>query len=146
MHPLSESTTAARTVTRPKSKLTRLWETTAARGGNLTTFPAVAKVLELTPARVTQMFGAGQETTGTVIQAATLGRLVAIFAADGVHCEVSWLYLEFTDFASRLETANPVAPDARASPAAERPSAVWERMEATALPGLVELRLHPPRP
>ncbi len=44
---------AGRVVTRPYSKLTRLCELAAARGGTLTTFAAVAKAIELTPGRVT---------------------------------------------------------------------------------------------
>lgn len=146
MSPPPPSITETRTVSSPHRKLIRLCETAAARGGDLTTFTAVAKLLELTPARVTQLFGIGQEAKRTVIQAGTLGRLVAIFAADGVCCELAWLYLDFADFAARLEKANPVASGPRHPTAAEAPSAVWERTEATALPGLVELRLHPPRP
>src|SRR4051794_34042999 len=91
-----------RTITRPFSKLNRLCAESAARGGTLTTFAAVANALALSRARVTQMFGHGQEHRGTVVKADTLGRLVAAFIVDGVPCQVEWLYSSFEEFASYL--------------------------------------------
>jgi hypothetical protein len=146
MEMLPRSTTAARTITRPNSKLTRLCEIAAARGGTLTTFAAAARALDLTPGRVTQMFGIGEEKNGKIIEPKTVGRLVAVFADDGLRCEVDWLYLEFDDFAARLARANRAAPAPHASAIFDAPADDWEFTEATVLRGLVELRLHPPRP
>src|SRR5690349_8351520 len=115
-------TTAGRTITRPHSKLNRLCELAAARGGDLTTFAAVAKALELTPGRVTQMFGHGEEKLGKIIEPKTVGRLAAVFAHDGVRCEVDWLYVEFEDFASRLAKANPTSPAHRPSVYSDAPA------------------------
>ena len=124
-----------RTVTRPNSKLIRLCEVAAERGGELTTFVAVAKAIGLTAARVTQIFGGTQDRTGSIVKPETLGLLAAAFTQDGVRCEVAWLYLPFDTFAQRLTGAS-------ASPRAGD----WERTEETILPDLAEFRLDPPRP
>ena len=47
----------AEMVERPYSKLTRLCEVAASRGGALKSFAAVARAIELSPGRVTQLFG-----------------------------------------------------------------------------------------
>jgi hypothetical protein len=91
----------ARRISRPHSKLNRLCEAAASCGGFLTTFAEVAKALGLTPSRVTQMFGYGQETAGTVVRAETVGRIVGAFTGDGVPCEIDWLYQEFDVFPRR---------------------------------------------
>jgi hypothetical protein len=68
----------------------------------------------------------------------TVGLIVAAFRADGVPCEIDWLYLELDDFKTRL-AAPPASKTDPASPD-------WELRETTVLPDLVELRLHPPQP
>jgi hypothetical protein len=143
---LPRPNTATRTISRPHSKLTRLCEVAAANGGPLTTFAAVAKALELSPSRVTQMFGHGEEVDGKNIKPETAGRLVAIFITAGVRCEVDWLYLDFDAFATRLANANPAAPAQHDKAISDGPAAGWTFTEDTVLPGLVELCLHPPRP
>ena len=146
MELLPRQNTATRTIPRPHSKLNRLCEVAAFRGGTLTTFAAVARALELTPGRITQMFGHGEEAIGRNIKPETVGRLAAAFTHDGVRCEVDWLYLDFNDFAARLAKANSSAPSPHDTSLADAPAAGWAFTEATAVPGLVELRLHPPRP
>lgn len=142
----SQSTplTERRMVPRPYSKLTRLCETAAARGGNLTTFAAVAKALGLTPGRVTQIFGSSQDVNGIIIQPDTLGGLVRVFAADGVRCEIVWLYQSFNGFAAEVARANPVTagPDGRSVPNVQ--TGDWRLTQDTILPDLVELHLDPP--
>ena len=133
-------------ITRPYSKLCRLCELAAACGGALSTFAAVARAIGLTPGRVTQVFGQGEEIKGgSIVRPETLGRIVAAFAEDGVRCEVDWLHLDFGDCAARLAKANPSGPAPHSSTAPDTPAAGWTFTEATALPGLIELRLHPPR-
>jgi hypothetical protein len=135
------SLTDNRKITRPYSKLTRLCAEAAARGGELTTFSAVAKAIGVTPGRVTQMFGYGLEAEGVVIKAETVGLIVAAFRGDGAPCEIDWFYLGHDDFATRVATAG-VRPSSSSEPLAGD----WELREATVLVDLVELRLHPPRP
>jgi len=141
-----KSLTDSRTISRPNSKLTRLCEFAAARDGKLSTFGAVAKALELSSGRITQMFGHGEEMNGISIEPRTLGRLVAAFTNDGVCCEVDWLHLEFDDFAVCLAKANSSTPSPDGTLSADASPAGWRLAETTVLPGLVELRLHPPRP
>jgi hypothetical protein len=124
-----------RTVPSPHRKLIRLCQLAATSGGTLTTFAAVAKAIGVTPGRITQLFGQDAEQEGSNILPTTLDKLAAAFIRDGVRCEADWLYLDHGDFAARLAKAN----------IADGPTEVWERTEATALPGLVELRMHPPR-
>jgi hypothetical protein len=92
------------------------------------------------------MFGHSEEKLGKVIELKTVGRLAAVFTHDGVRCEGDWLCLEFEDFAARLAQANPTSSAPRASVFSCAPATDWKLSEATALPGLVELRLHAPRP
>ena len=136
---MQPSLTAERTISRPFSKLNRLCAEAKARGGMMTTFAAVAKAIELTPGRVTQLFGHGQEAEGVVVKAATVWALVGAFKRDGVPCEIDWLYLQLDEFTLRLASAAPTG-------VAESVAADWELREHTVLPDLVELRLHPPRP
>src|SRR3954452_1945460 len=77
-----------RNVTKPFSKLNRLCREAGKRGGKLTTFKAVAEALGISAGRITQMFGYGQESKGTVLNSKTVGRLVGAFRADGVPCEI----------------------------------------------------------
>jgi hypothetical protein len=136
----------ARRITRPYSKLSRLCEQAAARGGTVTTFAAVAKAIGLTPGRVTQVFGYAQEAEGSLVRPGMLGRIAEAFVRDGVHCEVDWLHLHFDEFAARAAEANASARPRQVSDRSDAPAGGWAFTEATALPGLVELRLHPPRP
>jgi hypothetical protein len=76
----------------------------------------------------------------------TLGRLATNFTRDDVQRVVEWLCLKFDDFGPRLTRANRAAPTPRASPASDAPDAGWQSPEGTLLPGLVEPRLHSPRP
>ena len=132
---------------RPYSKLTRLCEVAASRGGALKSFVAVARAIELSPGRVTQLFGYGRDHDGTPIKPETLGRLVEAFAADGVCCEVAWLHLPFDDFADALTAANPATGRTpRRTVASDAAAPGWRFTEDSMLPDLVELRLHPPRP
>jgi hypothetical protein len=133
-----------RFVPNPHRKLIALCELAAASGGTLTTFAAAAKAIGVTPGRVTQLFGHGVEHAGSNVEAATLDKLAAAFTTDGVRCETDWLCLDYGEFAVRLAKANPAAAGPRRTALADAPAAAWERTEATALPGLVELRLHPP--
>jgi len=105
----------------------------------------VAKAIALTPGRVTQLFGYGQETTGSTIRPETLGRIADAFVRDGVCCEVVWLHLHFDEFADRTAEANASAPAQQESDLSDALAAGWVFTEATAPPDLVELRLHPPR-
>jgi hypothetical protein len=135
-----------RRITRPYSKLNRLCSEAAKCGGRLTTYKAVAEALDLSRGRVTQIFGYPKEKEGAIVKSETVGRLAAAFARDGVVCEIEWLYLDYDEFASRLAAASKarLAPSRSAYPVP--PPGQWERREATVLPDLVELRLHPPRP
>src|SRR5689334_5003530 len=94
---------AARTVTRPFSKLNRLCAEAKKRGGRLSTFAAVASAVGLTPGRVTQVFGFAQEEEGIVLKGdRILGAVAGAFARDGVQCEVDWFYAEYSQFAARV--------------------------------------------
>jgi hypothetical protein len=126
-------------ITRPYSKLNRLCQEAAARGGSLTTFAAVAKQVDLSAGRITQLFGYGQEADGITVNAKTVGLVVSAFRKDGIACEIDWLYLDFDDFAARIAAAPSSQPDDFFS------SSDWELREDTVLADLVELRLHPPR-
>jgi hypothetical protein len=123
-----------------------LCEEAARCGGTLTTFAAVAKAIGLSPGRVTQMFGSGLERDGVVIQADTVGRLVAVFCGDGVWLEIDWFFVEFDDFAARVAAARPCGVGPRVVGTPDASPGDWEFTETTVLPDLVELRLHPPRP
>src|SRR5205085_8370857 len=129
---------SVRLITRPYSKLTRLCAEAAKGGGALTTFAMVAKALNVTPGRVTQIFGYAKEADGITPKPETVGLLVAVFRRDGVGCEIEWLYLDYDDFAARLTKGQ----QAKRS----EPEPDWELSADTVLPDLVELRLHPPRP
>src|SRR3954454_11258392 len=112
-------------VTQPFSKLNRLCREAGKGGGRLTTFKAVAEALDISAGRITQMFGHGQEASGTVLSSKTVGRLVGALRADGVPCEIEWLFLDYDDFAARLAAARDVNP-APARPAApDVPPAQW---------------------
>src|SRR4051812_20295232 len=100
-----------RNVTTPFSKLNRLCREAGKRGGKLTTFKAVAEALGISAGRITQMFGHGQETEGTVLNSKTVGRLVGAFRADGVVCEIEWLFLDYEEFAARLAAAPETRPE-----------------------------------
>jgi hypothetical protein len=132
-----------RLISRPYSKLNRLCAEARAREGALTTFAAVAKAIDLSPGRVTQMFGYGQESDGITIRAETVGALVKAFRDDGVPCGIDWLYLEYDEFCGRLAGPGRNLPPPEPP---EPPVADWELREGTVLADLVELRLHPPRP
>ena len=144
--PPSRSPGIERKVTRPFSKLNRLCREAGKRGGKLTTFKAVAEALDISAGRITQMFGHGQEDGGTVLHSKTVGRLTGAFNADGAPCEIEWLFLDYDDFVARLAAAPEPRPAPSESAAADASTAQWELREATVLPDLVELRLHPPRP
>jgi hypothetical protein len=126
-------------ITRPYSKLNRLCQEAAARGGTLTTFAAVAKQVDLSAGRITQLFGYGREADGIAVKAKTVGLIVSAFRKDSIACEIDWLYLDFDDFVTRIAAAPSSQPDASVS------SSDWELREDTVLADLVELRLHPPR-
>ena len=131
----------SRKITRPYSKLTRLVQEAAKRAGKLTTFAAVAEALGMSPGRVTQMFGYGQDEHGTSVKPETVGRLAAIFTADGATCEIDWFYLDYDDFAARIASS-----EMRSAATRESVPAEWERNEQNFLPSMVELRLYPPGP
>lgn len=122
-----------RVVSRPNSKLVRLCEKAAEASGDLTTFGAVAKALEVTPSAISQMFGTGKEKPGVVLPKDTAGKLVNAFKSDGVPVELEWLYLEFDAFADRL-----------AGKVGARGPAAWEKREESIATELVEFRLHDP--
>lgn len=134
-----------RTVPSPRRKLIALCEVAAPSGGTLTTFAAVAKAIDVSPGRITQLFGHGVEREGSNVEWGTLQKLADAFTRDGVKCEADWLCLDHADFVVRVAKANPAAVALRRATLADVPTAAWERTEATALPGLVEFRLHPPR-
>jgi hypothetical protein len=134
-----------RTVPSPHRKLIALCEAAAPSGGSLTTFTAVAKAINVSPGRITQLFGHGAEQKGSNVEWSTLQKLADAFTRDGVKCEADWLCLDHGDFAVRVAKANPAAVSLRGATLVDTSAPAWERTEATALPGLVELRLHPPR-
>lgn len=129
-----------RIISRPFSKLNRLCAEAARRTGELKTFAAVAEALGVSPGRVTQMFGHGQETNGVVVNADTVGKLVAAFAKARVPIKIDWLYLDYKEFAKLVARCGEDGAELRA------PSGDWELREGSVLADLVELRLHPPRP
>jgi hypothetical protein len=141
---LPQPTTNSRKITRPHSKLNRLCAEAKVRGGTLTTFAKVATALDVTPGRVTQMFGYSRETEGTVVNAETVGGIVAAFVRDGVQCIVDWFYLDFPEFAEHLAGLSTAR--STLTTLAGTASARWELSETSVLPDLVELRLHAPRP
>lgn len=129
-----------RTIKRPYKKMNRLLAEAKARGGAIGTYAALAKAIGVTAGRITQMFGYGQESSGTVVKAETVGAIVKAFRDDGVPLDIDWLYLEYEEFARRLSQAGSNAPPA------EPPAAEWQRRRGTVLADLVMLRLDPPRP
>ena len=90
------------------------------------------------------MFGYSQEGQPKAISADTLSLIAAAFTEDGVPCEADWFYLEF-----ELSPRGPPRRSWQRSSArrrgVRRPAGEWQFTEATVLPDLVELRLHPPR-
>lgn len=136
----------ARKITRPHSKLTRLCAVAAACSGKLTKPEAVAAAIGRSAGRISQLFGSSQDSHGTIVPPELVGLIAAAFTDDGVRCEVGWLYLEFDEFADHLAEANPTGPAPRATGMSDAPAGGWTFTEGTVLPGLVELRLHPPRP
>jgi hypothetical protein len=129
----------SRKITRPHSKLNRLCAEAAARGSELRTYAAVAEAITVTPGRITQMFGYGQEAEGYIVEAKTVGAIVKAFRDDGVPCQVDWFYLEFEAFAAKVAVA-------QAEAAKPTEAVVWELREETVLTDLVELRIDPPTP
>ncbi|MCX7380282.1 MAG: hypothetical protein NT133_02450 [Alphaproteobacteria bacterium] len=123
----------AHLISNPNSKLARLCVKAGDAGGKLTTFAALAKVLDVTPGAISQIFGAGKESAGAVPPKDMLGNIVAAFKADGLHVELEWFYLEFDAFADRL-----------AGKVAARAPAAWEKREESIAAELVEFRLHDP--
>jgi hypothetical protein len=135
-----------RRITRPYSKLNRLCSEAAKRGGRLTTYKAVAEALDLSPGRITQIFGYPNEADGIAVKAETIGRICAAFTRDSVVCAIEWFYLDYDDFADLVAAAPEARPALSGSDGPPLPPAKWELREATVLPDLVELRLHQPRP
>jgi hypothetical protein len=137
-----------RLITMPHSKLQRLCAEAANRGGRLTRQARVAEALGVTRGRVSHSFGSRTNRVGVVIDAATVGRIAALFTADGVPCEIAWFYLDLEEFEKRVAAAPPTRPPGSRllHGPGESPAADWELHEGTVLADLVELRLHPPRP
>lgn len=132
-------------VTRPHSKLRRLCALAAARGGTLTKPEEVARAIELSAGRISQLFGYSQEIQSRAISIDTLTLIAAAFTQDGVPCEVDWFYLEFEEFAACAAAAQSRDSAARVIVTSDAAPGEWQFTEATVLPDLVELRLHPPR-
>lgn len=130
--------TTSRTITRPYGKLTRLVQEAAKRGGKLTTFAAVAQAIDVTPGRITQIFGFNQERSGSTVTPKILGLIVRAFIADGIALEIDWFYLEYDVFAARVGAAPVGSPVAAADD--------WDCDQKMRLRSLVELRLDPPGP
>ena len=130
------------------AKLRRLNAESAARGGKLVNFAAVAKALDISPGRLTQLFGISNPSAENAIKSETLGLLATAFSEDGVPLTIAALLLPFDDFAATLTA--PTRPQSKSTPAPEEdsdaPSADW-------LPGRPDdhteqanLAAHPPRP
>jgi hypothetical protein len=103
---------------------------------------AIAKQIEVTPGRVSQVFGYPQENDGFVVKSDTiLGALAKAFAAEGIAVEIDWFYLDYDDFAARV-----AASEVRVAPTLEPSTSEWKRSEQNPFSSIVELRLYPPGP
>jgi hypothetical protein len=140
-----------RPVQAANAKLKRLCAESASRGGALTTFDKVAEAINLSPGRVTQLFGARNPTAETGVDPATLGKIVKAFGLDGIGISVETFYLNYDAFVAQVapdamtlvEARTPIK-DADAEPTL--PSLDWHPDKAEAYTDLAVLQVHPPRP
>ncbi len=80
------------------SKLKRLFEAVAARGGELTSQKALAAAMGVSAPLVTQMFGHGRENDPLDQPPHQLGKLLQVFGAAGIRVERHWLDVPLEEF------------------------------------------------
>ena len=132
---------APRAVPAAHAKLRRLCTESAARGGALTTFVAVAKAIGLTPSRITQLFGSGDASAEVAITPETLGNLVRVFNKDGVPVTPDALQLSYEDFAAALSLSLPRSPKPIEESAL--PARGWKIDASQAYTRLAGAEIHP---
>jgi hypothetical protein len=120
MSPALISRPANGIICNPHSKIRRLFQEVAARGGSLCSFGALTGPLGVGKARVAGLFGFGTESTGCRPTAKQVGALVHAFNQEGVPIQIDWLYQPLEIFDALLVTAR-----GNAAPVAFWHQTVW---------------------
>jgi hypothetical protein len=130
-------------VTRPYSKLKLACARSAAMGGALGTFDAVAERLGIAKTTLYAWFGPGVDPDGSYPDR-HLPSIVRYFREDGVNIELAWFYLDLDGFTTRVENARPVpAHDIVPTPSTDD----WRVSDPAHLSqGIAALFIHPPPP
>ena len=99
-----------RVITTPHSKMRRLLQEVAVRGGGLCSFDALVALLEVAPSNVSGMFGSGKEHIGSVPPDKHLARIVAALNREGIPIHVEWFYQPLEVFDALLSEARGANP------------------------------------